>query len=135
MQQPTPKTALFAQWIQGRVIVVDQTLTTGNIWFVGSGVSGATDSSGYGRSPEAPFASINYAISQAAASSGDLILVLPGHTETVTAAAGLALNKAGLRIVGLASATIARRSASPPSPAPAVISPPPTTSSKTWSSP
>ena len=56
MQQPTPKTALFAQWIQGRLVVVDQTLTTGNVWFVGSGVSGATDSAGYGRSPEAPFA-------------------------------------------------------------------------------
>jgi hypothetical protein len=64
MQQPTPKTALFAQWIQGRLIVVDQTLTTGNVWFVGSAVSGATDSAGYGRSPEAPFATINYAVSQ-----------------------------------------------------------------------
>lgn len=32
---------------------------------------------------------------------GDLILVLPGHTETMIAATTLSLNKAGLHIVGL----------------------------------
>lgn len=101
MQSPTPKTPLFAQWLQGRVVIVDQSLTTGNVFFVGSTVSGATDSAGYGRSPEAPFATIDYAVGQCTANNNDLILVLPGHAETVAAANGLDLDVAGISVIGL----------------------------------
>jgi hypothetical protein len=71
----------------------------GNVFFVSSATG--TDTAGYGFSPEAPFASIAFAITQCVANNGDLILVLPGHTETITAAAGVAVNVAGVTIQGL----------------------------------
>lgn len=84
------------KWVQS---FYDEHGTTGNVWYVGPS---GTDSSGYGHSPEAPLATIKYAASTAAtASNGDLVLVLPGHTETVTAAAGVAMSKAGVKVKGL----------------------------------
>lgn len=41
------------------------------------------------------------AVAQATANSGDTIYVLPGHTESVSAAAGIALSTAGIALVGL----------------------------------
>lgn len=48
-----------------------------------------------------PFATIDYAIGKCTASRGDVILVMPGHTETVSAASGIDLDVAGVAIVGL----------------------------------
>lgn len=48
-----------------------------------------------------PFATIAAAQSRAVANRGDIIVCKPGHTETVTAAGGIALTKAGLCIIGL----------------------------------
>lgn len=50
-----------------------------------------------------PFATIDYAIGKCSADKGDVVMVMPGHTETVTAAGGLALDVAGVAIVGLGS--------------------------------
>lgn len=50
-----------------------------------------------------PFATIDYAVGQCAANRGDIIMVRPNHTETVTAAAGLDLDVAGIALVGLGS--------------------------------
>lgn len=47
-----------------------------------------------------PFATIQYAISRCAASRGDIIIVRAGYTETVSTAAGLSVNVAGVAIVG-----------------------------------
>lgn len=47
------------------------------------------------------FATITAALAACTASAGDVILVLPGHTESITAAASIALNVAGVRVVGL----------------------------------
>lgn len=74
---------------------------TGSRFYVGSAVTGATDSTGFGKSPSAPFATLDYAVGQCTADKGDIIYVLPGHTETVTAAAGLDLDTAGITIVGM----------------------------------
>lgn len=52
---------------------------------------------------ERPFSTIDYAVGRCTANNGDIIFVKPGHTETVTAAAGLALDIAGIAIVGLGS--------------------------------
>lgn len=80
----------------------DESRFVGDVYYVGSAVTGATDSSGYGRSPEAPFATLGYATATAAtANNGDLIIVLPGHAETITGAAGIALSKAGVTVRGL----------------------------------
>lgn len=48
-----------------------------------------------------PFSSIDYAVGQCKANRGDIIFVRPNHTETVTAAAGLDLDVAGIALVGL----------------------------------
>lgn len=71
----------------------------GNTFFVCS--ANGTNSAGRGYSPEAPLASIDYAIGLCTANNDDVILVLPGHTETITAAAGVAADVAGVTIRGL----------------------------------
>jgi hypothetical protein len=81
--------------------IIDARLAPGNVFFVQSTSSNAGDSAGKGQTPDAPFASINYAVSQCTADQGDLVVVLPGHVETVTAAAGVALNVAGVTILGI----------------------------------
>lgn len=74
--------------------------TTGTIYYVDSGTG--SDSAGAG-SRAAPFATIDYAVGKCTANDGDIIIVFPGHAETVSAAAGLALDVAGITIVGLGS--------------------------------
>lgn len=49
----------------------------------------------------APFATIDYAIGQCVAGRGDIIYVAPGHTETLSAAGAIALDVAGVAVVGL----------------------------------
>lgn len=53
-----------------------------------------------------PFSTIDYAVGQCAASRGDVIMVRPNHTETVTAAAGLDLDVAGIALIGLGAGSI-----------------------------
>lgn len=48
-----------------------------------------------------PFLTIDYAISQCRENKGDVILVHPGHTETIAAAAGIDMDRAGVTIIGL----------------------------------
>lgn len=47
------------------------------------------------------FATIDAAVGACTASAGDVIFVLPGHTETITAAGTLALDVAGITVIGL----------------------------------
>jgi hypothetical protein len=81
--------------------VVDQSVTTGNIWFVDSGSATAADSVGAGQNPDIPFKTLDYAVGQCTANNGDIIYVMPGHAEVVTAAGGLDLDVAGISIIGL----------------------------------
>lgn len=48
-----------------------------------------------------PFGTIAYAVTQCKSGRGDIIMVMPGHTETVATAAGIALNVAGVAVIGL----------------------------------
>lgn len=64
-------------------------------------VSSTTGSNGNAGTFERPWSTIDYAVGRCTANKGDIIVVLPGHTETVTAAAGLDLDVAGIAIVGL----------------------------------
>lgn len=69
----------------------------GNVLYVhNSGTS-----TGPGFSPETAYSTINAAVSAATASNGDVIIVLPGHAETVTAAGGVAISKAGVSVIGM----------------------------------
>lgn len=54
-----------------------------------------------GLEPYTPFATIQQAINAAVTARGDIIYILPGHTETVTAADGLLVNKSNLTFIGL----------------------------------
>lgn len=85
----------------GLPFISDATKITGNVFFVDSAAAGASDTAGHGYSPDKPFATIDFAIGQCSENQGDVILVLPGHTETVSGAAGINCDKAGVSIVGL----------------------------------
>lgn len=50
-----------------------------------------------------PMSTIDAAVGMCTANKGDIIFVKPGHVETVTAAAGLALDVAGVAVIGLGS--------------------------------
>ncbi len=96
------RTALFSRHQPGGVFTVDDMKEhPGEIFFVDSGHSAASDSSGYGKNPDKPFATIDYAIGQCTANSGDVIYVMPGHAETVATAAGIDCDVAGIKIIGL----------------------------------
>lgn len=55
---------------------------------------------------DSPFATIDYAVGQCTASRGDIIMVKPGHAETITTAAGLILDVAGVAIIGMGSGSL-----------------------------
>lgn len=71
--------------------------TTGNVFFVDSGTG--SNSADMGKKATEPFATLDYAIGRCTASNGDVIIVMPGHAETLTAA--IALDVAGIKIIGL----------------------------------
>jgi len=72
-------------------------MTTGRIFFVDS------DGGNNGRegSEEAPFATIDYAVGRCVPNNGDVIIVKPGHVETITGATSLVVDVAGVTIVGV----------------------------------
>lgn len=83
------------------------TRTNGNIFFVNNsalGVAlGAADdaSASRGRTANKPFLTVDYAIGRCTASRGDKIIVGEGHVETLTGAAAVALDVAGVSIEGM----------------------------------
>ncbi len=72
--------------------------STGKYWFVHSG-SGSNSNTG--KSPASPLATIDAAVNLCTASRNDVIVVMPGHAETIAAASSLVLDVAGITIVGL----------------------------------
>jgi hypothetical protein len=78
----------------------------GEVFFAGSASTNCVDDTGHGRSPEAPFATLDYAIGQTTANQGDVIYLMPGHVELVTAAGDLTLDMAGVHIIGVGNGTI-----------------------------
>lgn len=96
----TNKTPLFSRHQPGGVFtIVNETLTTGSIFFVHSGTG--VNALGGGRNPDAPLATLDYAIGLCTANKGDMIFVMPGHAETFTATNGFDADVAGVRIIGL----------------------------------
>lgn len=70
-----------------------------NVFFVQSTHDIATDGSN-GWRPSSPKASIASALASCEAGRGDVIVVGPGHVEAISTAAIIAINKAGVRILG-----------------------------------
>ncbi len=70
-------------------------------------VNSVSGSNGYdGSTPDAPFSTLDYAVGKCTASKGDVIIALPGHVETVTAAAGLAIDVAGINLIGVGQGSL-----------------------------
>ena len=90
------RTELFVRQQPGGLMALeDQALSTGERFWVNS-VTGQ-NASGYGRNPDAPFASVDYAMGLITSGAGDIVYVMPGHTETLTAA-GTSLGNGGVFI-------------------------------------
>lgn len=71
----------------------------GSVFWVDSGAG----SNGNPGTFDKPFSTIDYAVGRCTSNNGDIIAVKPGHTETVTAAAGLDLDVAGICLLGFGS--------------------------------
>lgn len=103
------RTPLFSRQQPGGVFnIVDISNHPGNVWFVGSTVTGATDAAGYGQNPDAPFATLSYAFSSDVLAAGDVVYLLPGHNEGL-GDAQIALDIAGVSIVGLGRGSLTPR--------------------------
>ncbi len=98
------KTGLFVHKQSGGMFTVeDQTLSTGNRWFVDSGkTTTGEDGTSFGRNPEAPFLTLAYAFSgdQPVENNGDIIILEAGHTESIAADAGIVCDRAGILVIG-----------------------------------
>jgi hypothetical protein len=75
-------------------------MTTGNVFFVDSGNTAANDANA-ATDPSQPAATIDGCVAKCTANNGDVIFVMPGHTETVSAAGGLDLDVAGISVIGI----------------------------------
>lgn len=84
----------IAQTHPGKVLWVSN-VTTGLL----PGQRGGSD--GNRGTFDSPFATLAGAIAQCAAGRGDIILIKPGHAETIVSATALLFNVAGVAIVGL----------------------------------
>ena len=103
----TKREALFNRLVQRGVY--DVTSIGGHpgaVFFANSSHGYASDAAGFGKSPDSPVATIDYAISLCTADAGDVIYAMPGHTETVAAAGGLTFDIAGVHLIGIGAGTI-----------------------------
>lgn len=76
----------------------EETMTTGNVFFVDSGATNASDANA-ATDPLAPAATIDGCIAKCTANNGDIIFVMPGHTETLSNF--VAMDVAGVWVRGL----------------------------------
>lgn len=81
--------------------LIDRSVFTGAVFWVGSAVAAAYDDTSHGRHPDKPFATLDYAIGQCTASAGDVVFLLPGHAEDIASATGCVLDIAGVEVIGL----------------------------------
>jgi hypothetical protein len=87
-----------------------QEVVSGNVYWVGatagaSWLAGSNDSATAGEKGT-PFATIDYAIGKCTGNNGDVIYVLPGHAETISAAGGITADIAGISIIGLGNGSL-----------------------------
>ena len=94
----------FANGITIRGVPLSQT-HSGKVFYVNNSSvlaeGGAAGSDGNPGTYQKPFSTIDYAIGRCTASRGDIIFVMPGHAETIANATSLAMDVAGVNIVGL----------------------------------
>jgi hypothetical protein len=92
------RSELFARKQSGGMFVINnEALSTGETFFVDSATG--VDSVSGGRNPDAPLATLNYAIGLCTANKGDRIILMPNHAETITGVGGITADVAGITIV------------------------------------
>lgn len=83
---------------------------SGEVFFVNN--SGVVAKNGKGASDgnkgtyTQPFSTLDYAIGRCTASRGDIIIVMPGHNESLTAADAIDVDVAGITIIGLGTGSL-----------------------------
>ncbi len=75
-------------------------LTTGNVYHVDSGADSASNNNA-ATNPSQPAATLDGAIGKCTANNGDVILIAPGHSETISAAAAITFDVAGVTVIGM----------------------------------
>ncbi len=78
----------------------------GKVFWVNGGTvlaeGGKTGSNGNKGTYIAPFSTVAYAITRCTSGRGDIIMIMPGHTETIAAASGITFTSTtGVTVVGL----------------------------------
>src|SRR3990167_1537248 len=81
----------------GRTYYVNGSTTAAELQPLGIGGSDGNS----GLTPEQPLATIDAAINKCSAGRGDTIIVLPGHTESITTATGIVPDVSHVKIVGM----------------------------------
>jgi hypothetical protein len=83
-------------------------LAEAQVLFVDSGATNALDADDavHGHSFDKPLATLDYAIGLCTASQGDVILVAPGHAETLSGASDLDIDVDGITIIGIGNGTL-----------------------------
>ena len=94
----------FASGFSARNLPLFETFA-GNVFWVSS-TRGADTGKG---TRDKPFATIAYVVASAnnkvVANNGDVVMAMPGHAETISAAAGIAMNVAGVSVIGVGTGT------------------------------
>jgi hypothetical protein len=95
----------FASGISIRGVPLIQT-HPGKVFWVYNGATGLLPgqrggSDGNKGTFDSPFSTLDYAVSQCVANRGDIIFIKPGHAETIATATALAIDVAGVAVVGL----------------------------------
>ena len=75
-------------------------LTTGKVWFVSSS-NALIGNDRYEGSSERPFKTLDYAVGRSGSSKGDVIFVMPGHSEQISATSPLNLDVNGISVIGI----------------------------------
>lgn len=101
----------FPNGFANGVIIKGVPLTVSNpgkvFWVGGSAVTpgGVGASNGNPGTYQRPFSTIDYAVGKCTANRGDIIMVLPGHSEDIGSASALDLDVAGVAVIGLGTGT------------------------------
>src|SRR3990167_1129294 len=102
MAVATARTALFSRHQPGGVYVIDDVAEhPGGVFFVDSTHANKVNAVGAGRSPDKPWSTLAYAFSSDVLTAGDVVYVMPGHTEAIAAARTIIMDIAGVKVVGL----------------------------------
>jgi hypothetical protein len=86
--------------VEGMSGIGSPLFTTGKIFHVDSGAD-AADNDNAATNPSQPAATLDGAIGKCTANNGDVILIAPGHSETLSAAAAITFDVAGVTVIGM----------------------------------